>query len=238
MTIMGKEISVMFSGGIDSMYCAAKLADDFDRIHLLNYSNGYGHLFFGKTRKRYLELKKKIGDRYVFSHASVKPLFEKLLIDEMKDDMEKYSSAFIWCMGCKLAMHAQSIVYCKKNKIRYSSDGSSSDTQEMVEQSPLSLSLIERLYRKFGISFEPAAYMVPREEKIKVLKELGLRTGLSILNRNIGIQPKCIPGELYYSPYLIMSRPPHHQPREIHMFFKEKLGHVESYISGMLGGGA
>jgi len=229
---MIKNISLMFSGGIDSTYCATKLVKDFDKIHLLNYSNGYGHFFLKKSKKRYLELKRVLGDKFVYSFSSVKPIFEKLLINDLPKDMDKYSSAFIWCLSCKLAMHSQSIIYNKLNKINFSTDGSSFDTSEMVEQTPLSISLIQNHYKKYGIEFEPVAYKVPRKDKIKKIKKLGIKTGISIMDRNIGIQPKCIPGELYYSPYLIMSRLPHHQSKEIYKFFREKKELLDSYING------
>ena len=104
----------------------------------------------------------------------------------------------------------------------------------MVEQTPFSLSLIKELYKKYEIKFKPTAYKVPRKDKIRKLKELGLNRGISFMNRNIGIQPKCIPGELYYSPYLIMGKQPHHQNKEVYYFYKDKLNILDEYIKKQL----
>lgn len=231
------QVSLMFSGGIDSMYCALKLASKYESVHLLNYSNGYGHMFLNESKKRYLSLIKggKNEEKYVFSYASIKKLFNKVLIDTLDKDMEKYSSAFIWCMGCKLSMHAETIAYDIINGIKRSTDGSSYETREMVEQSPFSISLIKKMYSKYGIDFSPESYKISRAEKLAYLKQNGISTGIKILDRNIGIQPKCIPGELYYSPKIILGMEPFHQEKEIYKFYKDKesilLEHIETKVS-------
>lgn len=225
-----KEISLMFSGGLDSTYAAIELAKKYDKVHLLTYSNGYGHYMMGKSKRRFKELKKLFPGKFMFHFTSIKSLFERILIDSLKEDSRKYSSGFIWCLGCKLSMHAQTILFNKRNNIKEAADGSSQDTSEMVEQSPFSLAMIKDIYSSNKIKFYNPVYNITRSEKRNALKMVGLNLGIQIFDRHLGIQPKCIPGELYYSPLVIMGNSPHHPTKEISMFYREKIPIITNYI--------
>ena len=187
------------------------------------------------SKKRYIELKRQFGNKFIFNHISIKDLFENILIKHLQKEMKEYSSAFIWCWACKISMHTQSIVYNKLNSINKICDGSSYDSREMVEQSIFSISLIKDLYKMYKIDFEPISYKIKREKKVKELKELGLNLGISFMGRNIGIQPKCIPGELYYSPYMLLKKEPFHQAKEVNNFYKKKLPLIKKYIQEKIG---
>ncbi|MAG50862.1 hypothetical protein CL621_04470 [archaeon] len=228
---MKNDISLMFSGGIDSTYAAIKLTKDFNKIHLLTYSNGYGHFKTKRAKNRYLELKKRFPGKFSFNYFSVKDIFEKILINNLDNDSQKYSSGFIWCLGCKITMHSKTIMFNKLKGIKFAADGSSHDTSEMVEQSPFAISLISDFYKQYGIEFNAPVYRITREEKRKKLADFGFNLGIKIMDRHIGIQPKCIPGELYYSPLLIMGRPPFHQTKEVYSFYREKLPILKEHIN-------
>ncbi len=73
---MSREAALMFSGGVDSTVAAVKLLDDFDRVHLLTFSNGYGHYAFGRTRRRVRELDERYPGRFIHFEASIKSMFE------------------------------------------------------------------------------------------------------------------------------------------------------------------
>lgn len=231
---MKKEISLMFSGGIDSTYAAIKLAKEFDHVHLLTYCNGYGHYKIKRTKKRYFELKKRFPEKFSFECFPIKSMFEEVLVKNLDKDSEKYSSGFIWCLGCKLTMHSMTIAFNKNNRIKFAADGSSYDTNEMVEQTPFALSLIRDFYKQYNIKFDIPVYHITRDEKRKALAELDFKLGMRLFDRHIGIQPKCIPGELYYSPLLIMGRPPFHQTKEVYKFYKEKLPILKKCINNKI----
>ena len=220
---MEKAISLMFSGGIDSSYAAIELAKEYDIVYLVTYSNGYGHFQIKRAKKRFNELNKRFPGKFRFFYSSIKNIFEEILINGIDNDSKKYSSAFIWCMGCKLSMHSQTIIFNKKKGIKFAADGSSQDTNELVEQSSFALSLISDLYEKNGISFKTPVYDINRKDKRRESRNRGFSLGIKIMDRHLGIQPKCIPGELYYSPFLIMGKQPYHQVKEIGRFYKEKL---------------
>lgn len=228
---MAKQIALMFSGGIDSTMAAVLLGKQYSKIHLLTYNNGYGHIFMKTTRKRVDELNSKIDSKYILHLSSTKDLFEKISVNNIVNEIKTHKSGFVWCMGCKLAMHTKSIIYCLENNINEVADGSSKSTQTMVEQKPFSIALIKSIYLRFNIDYKTPVYHISREDEINMLKKMKFNMGwFRILDRFIGIQPKCLAGEIYYMPNLVFGTKPHHENNEILSFFQRKSKIVEDYI--------
>ena len=225
-----REISLMFSGGVDSTMTAVLMAEKYDRIHLLSFGNGYGHYRIGRTRKRAKELTRRFGERFVHRILPVKDIFERILVDTILSDYRRYGSGFIWCMGCKIAMHTRSVLYCLEHDIPIMADGSSGSTGEMVEQMLVSVHMIGEFYDRFGIEFKTPVYAIPREEEIERLKKMGFRMGVRIGSRFLGIQPKCRPGELYYLPFLLFNQPPLHDEETVTTFIEEKQALAEEIV--------
>ncbi len=218
----GRQVSLMFSGGVDSTMTAMLLGEKYDRVHLLTFGNGYGHYKLDRTRKRAAELRRHLGPgRLVHTIESVKELFEAVMAD-LIGDFSRYRSGFIWCMGCKIAMHTRSIIYNLEHGVDQMADGSSGSTGEMVEQMLLSVYMIREMYDRYGITYSTPVYTIPREEEIRILKEKGFRMGLRIGDRFLGVQPKCHPGELYYLPFLLLNQPPKHDEELVARFIEEK----------------
>ena len=217
-----REIALMFSGGVDSTATAVQLAQSYDKVHLLTYANGYGHYGFNRTARRVRELNRKLDNRFVFQLISTHEHFNRMLVDSVSKDYGAYGSAFVWCMGCKLTMHLRSALYCLENGLVFMSDGSNSDTSEMVEQSLLSLSLIRFFYEDHGIEFGAPVYEVSREESPRLIEEMGLRLGVQIMDRQVAIQPTCIAGELYYMPYLLLNKRVKHEEARVGEFIRTK----------------
>ena len=235
---MANEVALMFSGGVDSSVAAIKLQEQFDRVHLLPFSNRYGHYGFKRTVRRVAELEERYPGKFVHFTSSIKDLFEKVCLSSIISDYRKFNSAFMWCMGCKLAMHARSIVYCRQNGVENMSDGSASDSSEMVEQSLLSVSMIHWFYADWDVRFFVPVYSVERDDKRAMLKEMGFRMGIPVRDRYLGIQPSCIPGELYYLPYILFNKDPGHEENTVAMYISEKREQLDEYIEAMAGNNA
>lgn len=227
----------MFSGGLDSTAAALNLAQEYRKVHLLTYYNGYGHLYIKNSARRAEELSKMVKDKFTHNIISIEELFKKMVIDKLTEDYKEYKSGFIWCLGCKMCMHTRSIIYNLDNNIGLMADGSSEDSDEMVEQTALSISLIAMLYEAYKISYFVPVYKRTRKEKIKTLKAMNFRMGLQIGDRFLGIQPKCIPGELYYMPYLLFNKAMKHEKPSVAKFIKDKHGLAEQYIKEHLKNG-
>ena len=232
---MANEVALMFSGGVDSTVAAIKLQEQFDKVHLLTFSNGYGHYAFKRTVRRVGELEARYPGKFVHFTSSIKSLFEDVCLSSIVSDYRKFGSAFMWCMGCKLAMHARSIIYCRQNGVGKMSDGSASDSSEMVEQSLLSVSMIHWFYADWGVEFFVPVYSVERDDKRAMLKEMGFRMGIPIRDRYLGIQPSCIPGELYYLPYILFNKDPGHEENTVAKYISEKRQQLDEHIEKTTG---
>ncbi|HPQ69019.1 MAG TPA: hypothetical protein PKW95_07805 [bacterium] len=226
-----KRTVLLFSGGVDSTLAAVRLAADFARVDLLTYGNGYGHYHLARTRRRVAELSRMFPGRFSHAIVSVRELFEELVVDRLADNYARYGSGFVWCLGCKLAMHLHTVRYCRETGVRRVADGSSSATGEMVEQMPLSLERVGAFYREFGIEYFQPVYEQSRAESIRELRRLGLRLGVRLGDRFLGIQPKCRPGELYYLPLLLCGTPPVHEQEAVARFFDEKLARGREWLT-------
>ncbi|MBU1863007.1 MAG: hypothetical protein KKH94_05010 [Candidatus Omnitrophica bacterium] len=225
-----KNVSLMFSGGVDSTRCAVELAKEFDNVHLLTYETGYGHFNFKKSENRFRELQKIVGDKFHFARIKVKKEWKEFVIDNLITDYTKYKSGFIVCLGCKVLMHACTIKYAREHGIMYSADGASGASGEMVEQMELSVSLFKYLYEDYGIEYRVPVYDLEREDSIRTLHEMGFFMGKRILDRHMGIQPRCVRGELYYLPYLLFNKPPKHDEQMIARFMHEKIEIAKRYF--------
>ncbi len=227
----------MFSGGVDSTSAAILLSKQHEKVHLLTYCNGHGHYNMGVSKKRADELAAKFKDKFTFNLINIEPLFRMMVLETLEEDYAYYKSGFIWCLGCKLAMHTQSIIYNLKHGIKLMADGSSRDTSEMVEQMPHSVSLVMMFYEKYGIKYFVPVYDQTRREKIKMLKELKFHMGIPVRDRFLGIQPRCIPGELYYLPYILFNKALEHEKPLVTRFIEEKQKIAEVYIKEQLKNG-
>lgn len=225
-----RQAALMFSGGIDSTTAAIRLASEFDRVHCLTWGNGYGHYRLGRTRARMAELKRLFGDRFQHGVGSVQGLFEDLVVNDIEGNWRRRGSGFVWCLGCKLAMHAHSVVYCLEHGIRTLADGSSQSTGEMVEQMLVSVYRIHEFYARYGIDYRTPVYTIPRSEEIAFLRKEGFRMGFRVGDRFLGVQPKCRPGELYYLPFLLFNQPPKHDHDQIVDYLDEKAEIAHSWI--------
>ena len=229
----------MFSGGLDSSAAALGLARQFRRVHLLTYRNGFGHFFTERSRDRAEAIRRALADdpeagEIVHALMSTKEHFEDLLVKTAAADFKEYRSGFIWCMGCKLAMHARSAAYCLIHGIEKMTDGSNAGTDEMVEQSLISLSMVRAFYERFAIEFFTPVYEQTRDDSRRALEEHGVRTGVRVMDRHLGVQPTCIAGELYYMPYLLFNKRVKHEDEVVASFIAAKMPIAERVVRAEL----
>ncbi len=212
----------MFGGGVDSTASAVMLAEHYDKVHLATYRNGYGHWYPPRSQMRVDELNRRLGDRFTFSLISTKGYFDDVVVNSVLDDYKRYRSGFIWFMGCKMAMHMRTVLFCLEHGLPHATDGSNSDTSEMVEQSLLSLSLIRFFYEDHTVDFGTPVYEIRRAKSPQLITELGIRVGVQAMDRHLCIQPTRVAGELYYLPYLLMNKPVNHDEDQVSRFIEEK----------------
>lgn len=235
-TVKPKEIALMFSGGIDSTATAVMLAEQYERVHLITYKNGYGHYYHHRTLHRVEELNRKLGNKFHYTLISTKGHFDEILVKSVLADYQQYRSGFIWFMGCKMAMHMRSALYCLEHGLLRMTDGSNEDTSEMVEQMLISLTLIQQFYSQNGITFGTPVYEVRRDASRRYIDSLGLKMGIQVMDRHLCIQPTCLAGELYYMPYLLFNKRVRHDEATVARFIDEKQAICQKILERMLAG--
>lgn len=227
-------ITLMYSGGLDSTVTALTLAGEYERVILLTYSRGYGHWFINRSSVRIPQLERYLG-RKVFTQftASVKDLFKKIVVDSFISDFRKYQALFIICVGCKLAMHARSVIYNLEHSIAYISDGASKSTAWMPDQMPVTLAEFARLHSDYGLTYSNPVYNFgTREEARRKLEQAGLAMGRRIGDRDFGTQPICLYGDVVTTirEFLHVGLPL--KEERIGEFIREKRPIVDDYING------
>lgn len=226
-----EDVVLLFSGGLDSAAAAILLAEEFRRVHLLTFRNGHGHIMASRAAGPARDLMEARPGRFRHQLRSVAPLFRRLVTDDLHGNHREYGSRFVWCFGCKLAMHSETIRYCRDHGIRHAGDGSSRETRYYVEQSPVGLELIDSLYAEYDIGFTtPVHRLATREESQRLLRSYGVRQGLRFRNRNPGTQPLCLPGNAIYLLSTVFSIHPEFPQDQVRRFFKDKAEICRHYI--------
>ncbi len=231
-----RPVALLFSGGLDSCAAAILLATDHHPVHLLTYDHGHGHLFLGASTKTAGDLQRAFPGAMEHRVISCKALFRRLVTSDLSANYRRYGSRFIWCFGCKLAMHAETVAYCLRHGIDLASDGSSLETRYYVEQSDVGLSLIEGLYTDFGIAFaKPVHRISSREESKRLLHAHGVRLGRAVRDRNPGTQPLCLPGNGIYFLSTFLSIHPEFPEDQVRRFFADKAPLCADHIREVAG---
>lgn len=169
---MNKKAAVLFSGGIDSSLSACYMAEACYDIDILNYATG---TLISKNlhRIRYEELKQNFCQIKNLVEKDISGLVRKIALATMEKDILKYSVSLI-CLGCRLAMHTQTIIHCKVNNIETVADGATMKQCQYSEQTSTAINLFKEFYKSYGISYVNPIYNLDKNEVKYKLFENGI----------------------------------------------------------------
>jgi len=160
---MEKRCAVLFSGGLDSSLAVCSMVEKGCTPELLHFDHG-ALISNNLVSIRYNELKTVytdyLGDIHFFN---VSGLFRKIALVPLEEDIKKHNVSLV-CLGCKLAMHVRSIVFCKKNGISVIADGSNEHQKRYGEQREVALDFIRYLYSQYEIAYENPVYNLDKKE--------------------------------------------------------------------------
>lgn len=160
---MEKRCGILFSGGLDSSLAVCKMIENGYKAELLHFDQG-ALISNSLVQIRYNELKKVYSDSLQDIHYNnVAGLFRRIALVSLEDDIKTYGVSLV-CVGCKLAMHVQSIIFCKKNNISCMADGSTERQKRYGEQREVALNFIKNLYREHSIEYVNPVYQLDKKE--------------------------------------------------------------------------
>jgi hypothetical protein len=107
------KVAVLFSGGNDCSLVALKYLKRNYCVDLLHFCHGV-NISNNLHRIRYQELEKVAPERIQLVEISHKGMFRKFSLQDIEVDFAEHKTSMI-CLGCRLAMHVEAIMYCKKN---------------------------------------------------------------------------------------------------------------------------
>ena len=164
-------VVLLFSGGRDSTLAAALLACQGYRLHLLTFDNG-ALINDELTDLRYREFEARFPGAVVSRQKMPSfGLFKNIALVTLEDDVRRFHTNLI-CMGCKMAMHTLSLIYCLENRIRLIADGYTGYQKDWVEQMPAA---IRRFHQEYGVRYINPVYDFTSKEHVKSkLFDLGL----------------------------------------------------------------
>jgi hypothetical protein len=216
------EAALMFSGGVDSTVCVVRLLDEHERVHLLTWDTRGGILRPEWSRRSANVLRDRYGDRIQHHVGLCADEFRTLVTARLARVYVRHRSRFVWCLGCKMAMHIATLAHCLEHGLEVAADGSSMETPYYVEQMPVSIDWLRGFYADHGVTFVTPAHEFPtREEKIRLLDARGLARGRTLFGRNPGTQPLCVPGNLVYFASTFLDRHPRFDVGEVARYLAE-----------------
>lgn len=228
---MNEEVALMYSGGVDSTAAAVKLLETFERVHLLTWHTGHGVVNRGGAAPGARVLMGRYPHRVLHAQGSTRELFDSLLHDLLVEQLRRWRSRFVWCLSCKLSMHAATLRYCLDHGLSHAADGSSPLTPYFVEQSAPALEWFRDFYARHGVTFHtPVATFVSREEELRLLDEQGLPRGRTLFGRNPGTQPFCWVGNLVYAGSTVFGRHPVWDQQRVIRFLYTYAPEVEAWL--------
>jgi len=168
-----KKVTVLFSGGADSMAAAVHYLMNNYSVKLLTYDNG-AERNFEKSAKTAEALRKRFPGKVSWTLNDSGVLFKKTGIDALAGDIKKYGDNLL-CCSCKLAMLAEAIVYCLKNNVKIIADGFNRNQLYYPEQLPEYIDITGSLAARYGIKYEHPIYGFPRAKRDALISASGIR---------------------------------------------------------------
>lgn len=159
------KVAVLFSGGNDCSLVALKYLKRNYCVDLLHFCHG-ANISNNLHRIRYQELEKVAPERIQLVEISHKGMFRKFSLQDIEVDFAEHKTSMI-CLGCRLAMHVEAIMYCKKNDIKIVADGSVKYQEDFPEQDKEAIRMFRQLYSSYGIKYETLLSEISSAKQVK-----------------------------------------------------------------------
>jgi len=214
--LQNKNIGVLFSGGLDSSVVSALLLTKGYEITLITINNGaMKNVEISKSSTFFLE---KIGKGKIKEHVFLPSdyLFREIGVRKAVEDIMDFKKDYS-CVGCKLAMLAVTIAYCKKYNISVLVDGFIKAQDFYPEQTQAYIEATHQLCKDYDISLHSPIYCIESKDQVKQLAQQ--------LN---------IPAKSFDATCLFEERPIRAKEEDIKNYIQKKLPEIRKHISFLL----
>lgn len=184
-----KEIIMIFTGGIDSLYSAVRFSELGYTVDLMIADNGHTeHMNYTLESAEYLA--NKIDSIYKCVSVDITVRMYDYLNDVMHTKNLGFETSQLICLCCRAAMIVESVIKCYKNDARYLAMPDESDSHCMFVQ-PAFIELFHELCRSHTITFMPSIdeYVPVRDRKIELAKR-GIYPNVNRSQCWIGFKPE------------------------------------------------
>lgn len=231
-----EEISLCFSGGMDSTTTAILLGEKYSgKIHLLTMLHGRGQLFPELCLRHVNDIKKILGKERVEHHfISTKQIFQKLVARSFLKDGKKYGWQVSCCLGCHLGFAAALTIYNLERGIPYMAIASCPhDAEACFNAQPAAIQGLQDLYSQYGILYShPLIELnMDKRQEVVFLRKKGVWPGLRVRYRTLGVQPICILGNLLTWPDIFVAVHPHYDNESMKEYINSKKSIIYEYIA-------
>ena len=234
-------VSVLFSGGSDSMLAAALLADRFNKIHLLTFKTST-IVEPEKTEVSRMRLRTRFPDvNFVDRIIDIDNLFKELYLGNYWSDFRRYG-LFIGnvCATCKLAMFTAALKYNVENDIHYIASGVNERSGIIfIDQDVYSIQKLNSFFEKYGSQYLTPTYKIRRTDW--KLFEMGVtpHRDVKLTDRAYENQPGCYFGymfSIYAHGYFLPFRGKNKYDKISRRYFDKKLMLCDQYLQKVLKG--
>lgn len=177
------KVLILFSGGIDSTATSLYYLQKGYKVQLITFDNG-AEKGFDRSKHTSNLIKQKFRGKCSWKLLNSSSLFHEIAIKNLERDIKKYGN--LVCCGCKIAMLAECIIYCKKNGIKIIADGFEKEQTYYPEQTPEYIKATDSFAKEYGISCEHPIYNMSSKE----IKDVTINAGM----REKPIQASCLFG--------------------------------------------
>lgn len=229
------DVSLLFSGGLDSTTTAILLGEKYTgKIHLLTMLHGHGQFFPGLCLHHVNDIKKILGkDRVEHHFISTREIFRKLVVCSFLKDGKKYGWQVSCCLGCHLGFATALTIYNLERGIPHMAIASCPyDVEYCFNAQPAVIQGLQDLYSKYGILYShPLIDLnMDKDQEREFLRKKSIWSGLRVRHRTLGVQPICIWGNLLTWPDIFVDVHPHYDNQSMKKYIDSKIGIIHKYI--------
>jgi hypothetical protein len=237
----GQQVSLFYSGGADSTYSAALLAQRFDRVHLLTFT----HDGMGNSQKPKINadrLQERFGDRIVWHLVDGNDLWRQLYLDDFARERARYG-AFLntgACECCYLSWNAIAAVYNRRHGITHLAVGIDRDHSGFIYSAgDEGIEVMRRFHAEYGVHFFLPVYDEPQTDvrlyEMGITSEKHTRRPYQFYT-TATTQGTCEfgLGHRLFAQYTVVRHSPDARQAMAHAYFGEKLEICRHYVAETL----